>query len=142
MGLVLINNISFLGAFEPPSYSSTLQKLATPTSRTMYNPHLTANSFERSTPYSTNQLTAEQQSVSSEVTNDSGLPTDRHSASSSPTFEHPTGEVQSIRIAHSRGLGLCIVGGTNRTEGPHIYIDDIIEGGDAHKVNSWNVFQL
>lgn len=33
------------------------------------------------------------------------------------------------------GLGLCIVGGTNRSEGPHVYIDDIIEGGDAHKVS-------
>ena len=67
------------------------------------------------------------------MTNDSGLPTDRHSTSSSPTFDHP-GELQTIKIQHTTGLGLCIVGGTNRPEGPHVYIDDIIEGGDAHKV--------
>ena len=75
----------------------------------------------------------EQQSVSSEVTNDSGLPTDRHSTSSSPTFDHP-GELQTIQIQHTTGLALSIVGGTNRPEGPHVYIDDIIDGGDAHKV--------
>ena len=75
----------------------------------------------------------EQQSVSSEVTNDSGLPTDRHSASSSPTFDHP-GELQTIQIQYTTGLGLCIIGGTNRPEGPHVYIDDITEGGDAYKV--------
>lgn len=75
----------------------------------------------------------EQQSVCSEVTNDSGLPTDRHSTSSSPTFDHP-GELQSFQIRYSTGLGLCVVGGTNRPDGPHVFIDDIIEGGDAHKV--------
>ena len=80
-------------------------------------------------------LTAEQRSVSSELTNDSGLPTDRHSQSSSPMFDHP-GELQSIQICYSTGLGLCIVGGTNRPEGPHIYVDDVIDGGDAHKVRS------
>lgn len=125
-----------LGAHEPPSYNSSLQKLSTPASRTLYTRHFNgdAHSPERSPEYNGNgHLTVEQQSVSSEVTNDSGLPTDRHSTSSSPTFDHP-GELQTIQIQHTTGLGLCIMGGTNRPEGPHVYIDDIIEGGDAHKV--------
>jgi len=123
------------GAHEPPSYNSSLQKLSASANQTQYTHHLNgdAHSPERSPEYNgNNHLTAEQQSVSSEVTNDSGLPTDRHSQSSSPTFDHP-GELQSIQIRYTTGLGLCIVGGTNRSEGPHVYIDDIIEGGDAHK---------
>ena len=128
--------LPLLGAHEPPSYNSSLQKLSTPASRTLYTRHFNgdAHSSERSPEYNSNgHLTVEQQSVSSEVTNDSGLPTDRHSTSSSPTFDHP-GELQTIQIQYTTGLGLCIVGGTNRPEGPHVYIDDITEGGDAHKV--------
>lgn len=126
-----------IGAHEPPSYNSSLQKLSTPSAATQYARHLNGDSPspDRSPEYNGHShLTAEQQSVSSEVTNDSGLATtDRHSQSSSPTFDHP-GELQSIQIRYSTGLGLCIVGGTNRSEGPHVYIDNIIEGGDAHKV--------
>ncbi|RMX46979.1 hypothetical protein pdam_00011922 [Pocillopora damicornis] len=123
------------GAQEPPSYNSSLQKLSTPASRTQYTRHLNGNAHSPDEPPEFNgsgHLTVEQQSVSSEFTNDSGLPTDRHSNSSSPTFDHP-GELQTIQIQYSTGLGLCIIGGTNRPEGPHIFIDDIIEGGDAHK---------
>ncbi|PFX33455.1 Syntaxin-binding protein 4 [Stylophora pistillata] len=123
------------GAHEPPSYNSSLQKLSTPASRTQYTRHLNgeAHSPDESPEFNgSGHLTVEQQSVSSEFTNDSGLPTDRHSNSSSPTFDHP-GELQTIQIRYSTGLGLCIVGGTNRPEGPHIYVDDIIEGGDSHK---------
>lgn len=123
------------GAQEPPSYNSSLQKLSTPASRTQYTRHLNGNAHSPDEPPEFNgsgHLTVEQQSVSSEFTNDSGLPTDRHSNSSSPTFDHP-GELQTIQIQYSNGLGLCIIGGTNRPEGRHIFIDDIIEGGDAHK---------
>lgn len=128
--------VVFTGAQEPPSYNSSLQKLSTPASRTQYTRHLNGNAHSPDEPPEFNgsgHLTVEQQSVSSEFTNDSGLPTDRHSNSSSPTFDHP-GELQTIQIQYSTGLGLCIIGGTNRPEGPHIFIDDIIEGGDAHKV--------
>ena len=130
------------GAYEPPSYNSSLQKLSATANRTQqYARHFNGATLspqrspeERSPEFNGNShLTVEQQSVSSEVTNDSGLPTDRHSTSSSPTFDHP-GELQSIQIRYSTGLGLCVVGGTNRPDGPHVYIDDIIEGGDAHKV--------
>lgn len=69
----------------------------------------------------------------SEVTIDSGLPTDRHSCTPSPNFDSP-GELQVIRIPMTTGLGLCIVGGTNRSEGPHIYVDNLIDGGDAQRV--------
>lgn len=123
------------GAHEPPSYNSSLQKLSASASRTPYTRHFNSDAHfsERSPEYNSNgHLTVEQQSVSSEVTNDSGLPTDRHSTSSSPTFDHP-GELQTIQIQYTTGLGLCIVGGTNRPEGPHVYIDDITEGGDAYK---------
>ncbi|XP_048589179.1 uncharacterized protein LOC116604619 isoform X2 [Nematostella vectensis] len=70
----------------------------------------------------------------SEVTIDSGLPTDRHSNSSTPTFDSP-GELQIVRIPVVNGLGLCIVGGTNRPEGPHVYVDNMIDGSDAYRDN-------
>lgn len=123
------------GSQEPPSYNSSLQKLSSPSLSTPYARHMNGNQHipDQSPVYNGHTyLTAEQRSVSSELTNDSGLPTDRHSQSSSPMFDHP-GELQSIQICYSTGLGLCIVGGTNRPEGPHIYVDDVIDGGDAHK---------
>lgn len=123
------------GAYEPPSYNSSLQTLSSSSLGTPYARHFNGDAHfaEQSRDYEGHShLTAEQRSVSSELTNDSGLPTDRHSQSSSPTFDHP-GELQSIQIHYSTGLGLCVVGGTNHSDGPHIYVDDIIEGGDAHK---------
>ena len=150
------------GAQVPPSYNSSVQRIGTGNSRNMttqmthtngdlngdshsfytrhsrhvpdYSPPVAASMNGHShSPDENAHLTVERQSISSEMTTDSGLPTDRHSASSSPTFDHP-GELQVITVTQNHGLGLCIIGGTNRPDGPLVYIDDIIEGGDAHKV--------
>ncbi|XP_054989856.1 syntaxin-binding protein 4 [Sorex araneus] len=40
---------------------------------------------------------------------------------------------QMITITKETGLGLKILGGINRNEGPFIYIQEIIPGGDCHK---------
>ena len=87
------------------------------------------HSPERSPKYKDEQ----QSMTSSEITVDSGLPTDRQSGNSSPIFDN-SGEGHVITIPMINGMGLCIIGGTNRPEGPHIYVEDIIEGSDAHKV--------
>lgn len=87
------------------------------------------SSSERSPKYKDEH----QSMTSSEITVDSGLPTDRQSGNSSPIFDS-SGEGHVITIPMTTGIGLCIVGGTNRPEGPHIYIEDIIEGSDAFKV--------
>ncbi|KAM7146272.1 syntaxin-binding protein 4 isoform 4-T7 [Macrochelys suwanniensis] len=40
---------------------------------------------------------------------------------------------QIITVSKGTGLGLNIVGGINRNEGPLVYIQDVIPGGDCHK---------
>ncbi|XP_074117925.1 syntaxin-binding protein 4 [Sminthopsis crassicaudata] len=40
---------------------------------------------------------------------------------------------QMITVIKELGLGLNIVGGINRNEGPLVYIQEIIAGGDCHK---------
>ncbi|KAM9006261.1 syntaxin-binding protein 4 isoform X1 [Sarcophilus harrisii] len=40
---------------------------------------------------------------------------------------------QMITVTKAIGLGLNIVGGINRNEGPLVYIQEIIAGGDCHK---------
>lgn len=41
---------------------------------------------------------------------------------------------QIITFAKETGLGLKILGGINRNEGPLVYIQEIIPGGDCYKV--------
>ncbi|XP_044277992.1 syntaxin-binding protein 4 isoform X1 [Varanus komodoensis] len=40
---------------------------------------------------------------------------------------------QIITVSKGTGLGLNIVGGTNRSEGPLVYVLEVIPGGDCHK---------
>ncbi|XP_015285032.1 PREDICTED: syntaxin-binding protein 4 [Gekko japonicus] len=40
---------------------------------------------------------------------------------------------QIITVSKGTGLGLNIVGGTNRNEGPLVYVLEVIPGGDCHK---------
>lgn len=42
---------------------------------------------------------------------------------------------QIITVSKGTGLGLNIVGGINRNEGPLVYIQEVIPGGDCHKVD-------
>lgn len=122
----------FSGPIDPPPYqNSNLYHLNFGASTSQRNPYH-SNGDSLSPKGSPKHCAAELQS-DSEVTIDSGLQTDRHSSTPSPTFDHP-GELQVVEIPMTTGLGLCVVGGTNRPEGPHIYVDSMIEGGDAHMV--------
>lgn len=42
---------------------------------------------------------------------------------------------QIITVSKETGLGLNIVGGINRNEGPLVYVLEVIPGGDCHKVD-------
>lgn len=42
--------------------------------------------------------------------------------------------IQLICVAKGTGLGLVIKGGANRTEGPMVFIQEIVPGGDCQKV--------
>lgn len=44
---------------------------------------------------------------------------------------------QIISVCKGTSLGLNIVGGINRNEGPLVYIQEIIPGGDCHKVKAF-----
>ncbi|XP_014444775.1 syntaxin-binding protein 4 [Tupaia chinensis] len=51
--------------------------------------------------------------------------------SSSPLEKDPA--FQMITVSKETGLGLKILGGINRNEGPLVYIQEIIPGGDCYK---------
>lgn len=65
---------------------------------------------------------------------DSGLP------SSSPPFFSPgvsangSSQLSTAVINHQTSLGITLSGGTNKPDGPNIYISDIADGSDAQKV--------
>ncbi|KAI8508810.1 hypothetical protein Bbelb_139090 [Branchiostoma belcheri] len=42
-------------------------------------------------------------------------------------------DVQVITIAKSSGLGISVEGGTNRPEGPLVYVTEILQGGDCYR---------
>lgn len=43
--------------------------------------------------------------------------------------------IQMICVAKGTGLGLVIKGGANRAEGPMVFIQEIVPGGDCQRVN-------
>lgn len=49
---------------------------------------------------------------------------------------------QIITVSKETGLGLNIVGGINRNEGPLVYVLEVIPGGDCHKVDKSGGYRL
>uniref|UniRef100_A0A8C5QL37 PDZ domain-containing protein n=1 Tax=Leptobrachium leishanense TaxID=445787 RepID=A0A8C5QL37_9ANUR len=55
------------------------------------------------------------------------------SSSLSPHSLSSDSGIQSISITKSTGLGLVIGGGSNRPEGPPIYVDEVLADGDSYR---------
>ncbi|XP_067912474.1 syntaxin-binding protein 4 isoform X2 [Heterodontus francisci] len=51
----------------------------------------------------------------------------------SKTHCHSDDGIQLVTITKSAGLGLTVTGGSNRPDGPKVYVEDIISGGDCQK---------
>lgn len=64
----------------------------------------------------------------------------RHVFSSPVLFIHPPpldpsdSTIQLICVAKATGLGLVIKGGANRSDGPMVFIQELMPGGDCQKV--------
>lgn len=51
---------------------------------------------------------------------------------------HSDSIIQLICVAKGTGLGLVIKGGANRAEGPMVFIQEIVSGGDCQKVSTYS----
>ncbi|XP_054621200.1 syntaxin-binding protein 4 isoform X2 [Dunckerocampus dactyliophorus] len=62
-----------------------------------------------------------------------GVTTYSQAPSYTPTLAFSDSVIQLICIAKGSGLGLIIKGGANRAEGPMVFIQEIVAGGDCQK---------
>ena len=68
---------------------------------------------------------------------DSGFPGSSFT-SQDMTFVHE--HLKTVCIPHETSLGLCVAGGTDHSDGPNVFIQDIFPGGDVHSVSYINNF--
>ncbi|XP_030916782.1 syntaxin-binding protein 4 isoform X1 [Geospiza fortis] len=101
----------------------------TTSARTSPTHHLAAKSRDSLSSGSSSRSQSPQLQLKDNITSSS-----RNNSVSPPSPKPPNDSAfQIISVCKGTSLGLNIVGGINRNEGPLVYIQEIIPGGDCHK---------
>ncbi|NXF20650.1 STXB4 protein, partial [Rhodinocichla rosea] len=101
----------------------------TTSARTSPTHHLAAKSRDSLSSGSSSRSQSPQLQLKDNITSSS-----RNNSVPPPSPKLPNDSAfQIISVCKGTSLGLSIVGGINRNEGPLVYIQEIIPGGDCHK---------